>query len=213
MDLDGLGPDGKPLRLGPNGVLILNNDRQVRTSGTGFLPNSEVALYMDPPSGQTAPAGWKLASANSGAGILVGTVTTDAAGEFSGTATLPKGITPGSHVLQAVGYSPTNQVRALNLGVEVQRWIVLNKGTRKPAGRHDRISMTGTVGGIDAGMRLTPYVKLSGQSTFKKGTAKITVQSDGSFTWSRLVQKGKKMTAYVSYSDTKSNQIVWLRIR
>lgn len=98
-------------------------------------------------------------------------------------------------------------------GVEVQRWVILDKGKRKPAGRYDRISMTGASGGIDAGMRLTPYVKLSGKSTFKRGKAKITVQSDGSFTWSRLVKKGKKMTAYVSYRDTKSNQIVWLRIR
>lgn len=214
MDLDGLGPDGKPLNLGPNGALILDNDRQVRTSGAGFLGESEVALYLDPPV-QSATAGVSLRGLQStaGEGTYVGTVKTDAQGSFAGTVTLPAGIAPGNHVLQAVGYSPSRQVRAMNLGVIVQRWIVLDKGVRKADGLHDRVTTSGTTGGIDPGTRLTPHVKLSGQSAFKTGVATITVKSDGTFTWSRLVRTNKRMMAYVSYLDTNSNQVTWVRIR
>ncbi|MFM1966343.1 MAG: hypothetical protein RL134_2068, partial [Actinomycetota bacterium] len=71
MDLDGLGPDGQPLRLGPDGSLRLASERDVLTSGTGFLPNSDVDLYVDPPvllQGATAR------STRAAEGIYVGTV-------------------------------------------------------------------------------------------------------------------------------------------
>ena len=211
MDLDGLGPDGKPLSLGPDGSLHLANERDVATEGSGFLPNSEVDLYVDPPvqaTGATTRAGTRAE-----AGIYVGTVRTDASGNFTGTATLPEDITPGDHVLQAVGYSPTRQSRAMSLGVVVEQWIVLDKGSRKPAGVHDRMRTTGTTGGIDAGTKLTPHIKYAGQSSFSTGVATITVQADGSFTWSRLIRKDRGLTAYVSYVDTESNRVVWTRVR
>ena len=208
MDLDGLGPDGNPLNLGPDGVLRLATERDVATQGTGFLPNSEVDLYVDPPVLVQGAIGVRA----SGQGTYVGTVRTDASGSFSGTATLPDGIEPGDHVVQAVGYSPTRQSRAMSLGVEVEPWIVLDKGTRKPAGVHDRMSTQGTTGGIEAGAKLTPHIRF-GSGAWKTGVATITVNSDGNFTWSRLVRKDKRLTAYVSYLDTESNRVVWARVR
>ena len=211
MDLDGLGPDGKPLSLGPDGSLRLANERDVATEGSGFLPNSEVDLYVDPPVQATGAS--TRTGTRAEAGIYVGTVRTDASGNFSGTATLPEDITPGDHVLQAVGYSPTRQSRAMSLGVVVEQWIVLDKGSRKPAGVHDRMRTTGASGGIDAGTKLTPHIRYAGQSSFSTGVATITVKADGSFTWSRLIRKDRGLTAYVSYLDTESNRVVWARVR
>ena len=79
--------------------------------------------------------------------------------------------------------------------------------------RHDRIRTTGTTGGIAPGVKLTPWIRYAGQTTFQQGKATITVQSDGAFRWSRQIRKSKDLTGYVSYNDTKSNEVVWVRIR
>lgn len=210
MDLDGLGPDGKPLNLSPTGALRLANERDVATEGTGFLPNSEVDLYVDPPVLLTGASTRARAAED---GIYVGTVKTDSRGSFTGTATLPADITPGDHVLQAVGYSPAKQSRAMSLGVIVEPWIVLDQGTRKAEGMHDRMRTTGTSGGIDAGVKLTPWIRYAGQDSFTPGVASITVQSDGSFRWTREIKKTKGLTAYVSYVDVTSNRVFWAKVR
>ena len=207
MDLDGLGPDGKPLNLGPDGSLRLANERDVATEGTGFLANSEVDLYVDPPV-QAAPT-MRVAAQ----GIYVGTVRTNGQGSFSGTATLPADIVPGDHVLQAVGYSPARQSRAMSLGVIVEPWIVLDQGKRVADGRHDRIRTTGSTGGIEEGTRLTPWIRYSNRSQFEQGKATIVVQADGTFRWTRAIIKNRGVTAYVAYRDIESNRVVWVKIR
>lgn len=204
MNLYGLGPDGKPLNLGPNESLILNNDCEVHTSGTGFQANSDVDLYLDPP---VQPG--SVDASSTASGIYVGTVRIDSSGNFSGRVTLPAGVDPGDHMLQATGYSPTGQVRAMTLGVTVQAWITLDQGTRTRAGRHDRISTTGDTGGLQAGTNLTVKVRLHNQGHYVTGAATITVQSDGHFTWTRLVKAHKTVTAYMSWQDVRSNFVTW----
>jgi hypothetical protein len=209
MDLDGLDGQGKPLNLGPDGVLVLNQERNVQTSGRGFLANSDVDLYVDPPvaaSGAVARAGVQQAT-------YVGTVRTTAAGTFEGLATLPDSIKTGDHVLQAVGTTPQGGTRAMSLGVQVVPSLVLDKGTRTSDGRHDRIRATGSSTGIDAGVKLTPYIRYAGQSAFSTGKASIVVEADGTFAWTRQIKKGRALTAYVSYTDTKSNEVVWLKVK
>ena len=209
MDLDGLGPDGRPLSLGPNGVLRLQNERDVATQGTGFLPNSDVDLYVDPP---VAVTGASMRAAATEA-IYVGTVRTDAQGSFAGVATLPADIAPGEHVLQAVGFSSSLQSRAMNLGVIVEPSLTLDQGTRVAQGRHERIRTTGSSAGVEAGTRLTPWIRYSGQSEFAQGRATIRVQSDGSFTWTRKIRKDRALTAYVSWNDLDSNRVTWKKVR
>jgi hypothetical protein len=209
MDLDGLDGQGTPLNLGPDGVLVLNQERNVQTSGRGFLANSDVDLYVDPPvaaSGAVARAGVQQAT-------YVGTVRTTAAGTFEGLATLPDSIKTGDHVLQAVGTTPQGGTRAMSLGVQVVPSLVLDKGTRTSDGRHDRIRATGSSTGIDAGVKLTPYIRYAGQSAFSTGKASIVVEADGTFAWTRQIKKGRALTAYVSYTDTKSNEVVWLKVK
>ena len=208
MNLQGLDGQGQPLKLAPDGVLILNADRQLQTSGTGFMATSEVDLYLDPPTVVTR-------SARSDMGTYVGTVTTTSAGTFSGTATLPPGIAPGDHVVQAVGLSKTGAVRAMSLGVRVEpsASLTLDQGTRKADGRHDRIRTTGSSTGIPAGTKLTPYIRYSGQSSFSQGKASIVVQTDGTFRWTREIRKDKDVTGYVAWTDVESNRVTWVKIR
>lgn len=91
--------------------------------------------------------------------------------------------------------------------------IVLDEGTRTAANSKDRIRTGGTTTGIESGVKLTPWIRYSGQDTFTEGKATITVQADGSFTWTRLISKKRGLTAYVSYLDTESNRVTWQRIR
>ena len=111
MNLDGLGQDGKPLGLTADGVLLLQEDRQVQTSGTGFRTSSEVDLFMDPPVAARSRAAQRS--------IYVGTVRTDAQGSFSGRVRLPDSLAAGQHTLQAVGLTRAGAPRSLSLGVLV----------------------------------------------------------------------------------------------
>jgi hypothetical protein len=216
MRVDGLGPDGKPLALGPNSTLVLDAERQVRASGAGFLPGTKVDLYVDPPVLlQTRSTGSWLRDAvlRATQATLLGTFTVAADGTFVGTATLPDSILAGEHVLQAVGISPQRQTRAVSLGILVQPWIELTKGPRKADGRYDRIRATGDTGGIEAGVKVTPRIRYRGQSDFSQGKAVITVTSDGTFTWSRKIRPDKGLAAYIAYTDVKSNQVYWTKVR
>jgi hypothetical protein len=129
MNLDGLDGLGNPLNLDANGVLLLQENRSVQTSGTGFRANSDVDLYINPPTGRTGrSAGMPRAGA-----IFVGTLRTNANGSFSGVTQLPSSISPGVHMLQAVGITPGNQRRAMTLGVKVKADVVAPGVVTRPS--------------------------------------------------------------------------------
>lgn len=210
MELQGLDGRGEPLNLAADGVLILNTERQVEASGTGFKPDFDIDLYMNPPTEQASSR-----SARATEPVYVGTVKTDAAGDFSGLAQLPPDINVGDHVVQAVGYTMTGATRAVSLGVRVEPDFaaVLDTGTRTPDGRYDRIRTSGTTTGLKPGSRLTAWIRYSGQTTFTKANAKIVVQADGTFRWTRLVRPDRAVTAYVAKGPDRSNTVTWRRIR
>lgn len=210
MNLTGLGRDGKPLNLTPDGALILNEDRQVDTSGAGFQAASEVDLYIDPPTVATTSS----RSARAAEAIYVGTLVTDGKGSFAGRPTLPEGVSAGRHILQAVGLTKSGKPRAMSLGVLVTAdvSITLIKGTRTEDGRHDRIRATGTTTGVPAGTKLVPYIQYRGQGEFTEGKASIIVQADGTFTWTRQIKRSKALTTFVAWEDIASNRVVWARV-
>lgn len=210
MSLDGLGPDGQPLDLGPDGVLVLDQERQASSSGRGFLSRSAVDFYIDPPVTSVSSA---VVRSPRSSGVYVGTLVTDARGEFSGVVNLPDSIGAGDHVLQAVGRTSSGQPRALSIGVRVSAWIVLDQGTRVADGRHDRIRTSGTTAGIPEGARLTPWIRYGNRAEFVQGRATIVVQADGSFRWTRQIIRSRAATAYVSYTDIESNRVMWVKIR
>lgn len=176
--------------------------------GTGFQGASPVDFYLDPPSLVTSRG------ARAEAAISLGSATTDAKGAFTATVSLPRDVALGDHVLQIVGVTPTGALRAVSVGVRVEpdASITLVKGARTDAGVHDRIRATGTASGLPAGAVLTPYVRLQGRSTFVAGAARIVVQPDGSFRWSRLVRSNRDVTAYVAWTDVASNEVTWLKL-
>ena len=103
MRLAGLNAQGRPLALSSDGgALVLEQDRTAQVSGTGFLPNSEVRLFLF-----STPR-------------YIGSVTTDAAGNFVGSVPIPMDVAEGRHTLQANGYSPSDQVRSVSIGVIVK---------------------------------------------------------------------------------------------
>lgn len=99
MALAGLGANGQPLQLDANGALVLEEDRSAHVEGTGFQPDSQVAVYI-----YSNPT-------------FVGTVTTDANGSFSDTLQLPISLETGNHTLQANGFTKDGAVRSMSLGV------------------------------------------------------------------------------------------------
>jgi len=102
VNLEATDNSGVPVNLDDSGNLILNEQRTVSFSGTGFAPGSiiKIWLFSDPQK--------------------LSTVTADANGSFSGTTTLPEGIPAGEHTVQLNGLTTDGQVRSVALGVVVQ---------------------------------------------------------------------------------------------
>jgi outer membrane protein OmpA-like peptidoglycan-associated protein len=109
MKLAGLGASGQPLGLTNDGALILQQDRTAVVEGTGFKPNSDVELYAF-----STPR-------------FLGSVKTDAEGNFKGTVPLPTDIPEGRHTLQSNGFAADGAVRSLSLGVLLSTDKVVGK--------------------------------------------------------------------------------------
>jgi hypothetical protein len=118
MTLQGIDGGGVPLPLAPDGVLVLQRDRVLRASGSGFFPNSYVTLTIDPPV--IGSAALLKRSPRASSGTYLGRVFTDARGSFDDTVVIGASIGVGDHVVQAVGVTQSNVVRSVNLGVRVQ---------------------------------------------------------------------------------------------
>lgn len=117
MSLAGRGDASDPLGLTPKQALVLQSlpiqDARARgvlrgkaqpvaeSSGTGFLADSQVRLYL-------------LAD------TYLGSIDTDGSGSYKGSVRIPDGITPGDYVLQVNGFAPGGQVRNLSIGVVVE---------------------------------------------------------------------------------------------
>jgi hypothetical protein len=111
MNLAGTNGEGRRLRLGPDGVLTLEQGRGLQSRGSGFRPDSPVLVYLDPPldSDDTSTPD----------GILLGRFTTGEEGAFTGDVVLPVGIGRGHHVVQFAGVTPGNLRRSMSVGVSV----------------------------------------------------------------------------------------------
>lgn len=99
VSLEAADGSGTPLNLDDSGNIILNSDRNVSFSGTGYAPGSTVKVWMfsDPTS--------------------VTEVTADANGDFTGLAQIPAGLPDGEHTLQLNGVNKEGQIRSVAMGV------------------------------------------------------------------------------------------------
>ena len=209
MTLDGLNRDGQPLGVNPQGALVTDIGSGVRMGGSGFQPGSQIGFFLDPPVVPSTSTAYRANVATTD----LGDITINADGRYSATIEMPDDIAPGPHVLQAVGVGTSGERRVLSLGIVVDAWIDLKRGKRTPAGRFDLVRATGTTGGLPAGAVLTPWVRSPGQGAFRRGSGSITVRADGSFQWTRKVQKSKGLAAYVSYKGNDSNKVYWARLK
>lgn len=198
-----VGPDvqGQPISLDPDGELVLDAGTDIAVSAAGFEPESSIDLHVDPPiaRGSSNP-------------VWIGAVATDASGNFDGTVELPTQVV-GEHVLRLVGFTRERRALAINIGVKAGSWILLDQGTRKAHGRHDRIRATGSSAGLTPGTRMAPWIRYENISKFIPGNASVMVQDDGSFRWTRKVRANRGLAAYVSFEDTTSNRVYWRKVR
>ncbi len=102
VGLEAADSSGAPLRIDDSGNIILNKDRFVQFSGSGFAPGSivKVWLFSDPAE--------------------ISEVVADASGNFVGEAQLPEGIPVGNHTVQLNGLTKDGQLRSVSLGVVVE---------------------------------------------------------------------------------------------
>jgi len=199
--LSALDATGKPVALTPSAGLVALAGLGIQISGAGFLPESTVDLYVDPPVDSVGRA------------TLIGQLRVDSAGRLSGSVAMPSSVATGDHVLQLSAYTPASKVLAVNLGIRVSAWIAFERGERKADGRLDRVRAGGVLGGVEPGTRLTPWIRYSSTKKFTPGRATIRVQPDGTFRWTRKIRGNRGLAAYVSYRDTRSNRVYWAKVR
>ena len=210
--LDGLNRNGRPLGLNDQGALVIDVGSGVRMGGAGFAPGSMIGFFLDPPIGQARSATY-LPRASAPTTADLGDVPVGADGRFSAIVDVPNNITPGSHVLQAVGIGTSGELRVISLGVVVDAWIEMQRGKRTSLSRFDKVRATGTTGGLPAGATLTLWVRSPGEDAFRRSDERISVRADGSFRWVRKIPKSQRFAAYVSYAKTDSNRVRWARLR
>jgi len=174
--------------------------RQAGTAGTGFAPDSAVAIILDPPV-QTSPA---VRTPRAGSTEL-GSIAVGKGGSFTGAVDLPAGLTPGAHTLQAVGYTPEGKTRAVSLGIEV---IPSGAPTILITGSRDggRVRVTGATTGLAPGTTVKPRYHFQGQVKYTTGVARPTINTSGNFTWQR--KTGKKIYLYFAAGKVHSNRVV-----
>ena len=191
------GQNGQTLPLAADGSLLVPQDGAIPMSGSGFASGSEVGLFLfsDP--------------------INLGTVTANTTGTATATAQIPGTVPAGSHTLQIAGTNSAGKTIALSMGITVTNppVITIEPGPRTKSGRHDRITVTGTVTAIPSGAVLTPYVKFQGPNGYRPGTAKITIAADGTYTWTRTVPTDRRVSVYLTYPGTRSTPVAWRPIR
>ena len=99
--------EGATVHLTADGALRVERDHDFTTAGTGFAANSPVDVYV-----HSVP-------------IKLGTITTNASGEFSGTFPVPDELADGTHTLQLMGYSPSGLVQEGQIPVTLYRQALI----------------------------------------------------------------------------------------
>ena len=105
--------------------------------------------------------------------------------------------------LTGAGWSPASDPSNVVTPVATPRPTITITGAREGK----RIAVTGAATVMGMGAVLTPWVRLSGQSSFAAGSARVLVSLDGTFQWSRTAER--KVSVYMQTPDgvAKSNTV------
>jgi hypothetical protein len=99
VEIWGRDGQGVSLRVDSNGNLIVDSGGSLFVKATGFQPGTPAAVYL-----YSTPT-------------LLGQLTTDSSGSFSGSFAVPPGTSAGVHQVQVVGTVETNQPAVLTAGL------------------------------------------------------------------------------------------------
>ena len=178
---------GRIIRVGPDVTLHVVPGGQLLVSGGIYSFNSDVSAYLlqDNSNGVGAQSVSPIAS---------GFGRTSSLGRFTVAIDVPRDTAPGMYILQVNGYSLLAQIRSVAIAVVVTELPMIDiTGHRHSVGR---AVVQGATEYLAPGTRVTPMVRLSGQSNFRPGTGIRVVSADGSFAWQRKVSARKTLTVY-----------------
>lgn len=71
-----------------------------------------------------------------------------------------------------------------------------------------RVVVSGVTAGFETGAIVSPWVRLSASGEFSRGAVTVTVSSDGTFSWARLVSPGRTLSVYFEGDGVRSNVVV-----
>jgi len=109
--------DRSPMQLLPDGSMQVPQGGFLEFGGTGFAPNSEVAMFAIPVTGPRFIARVMARSINDA--VYLGSAVTSSSGSVSAQFTIPTDMAIGDYVWQINGVSPTNQLRSVNFSLVV----------------------------------------------------------------------------------------------
>lgn len=115
---------GAPEPLTPSGVMQVPQGGFVVVSGTDYLPGSDMTVFAVPRNSGAAGFGASLVTtrvaARAAAGaVYIGSAAVNASGAVSATFAVSSNLDLGAYVLQINGLTPTDQVRSVNLLMDV----------------------------------------------------------------------------------------------
>ncbi len=102
LKLAGVDDRGQSLGVTNDAALVLRRDNSALVEGTGFAPNNDVQVYIF-----SQPR-------------LLGTISTNSTGSFSGLVPVPADLAIGPHTMQINAFNTDGTVRSLSLGVVLQ---------------------------------------------------------------------------------------------
>lgn len=206
MTVAGLDAGGEALPLVDDSVVQVVPGARAQAGGSGFEPGTQVGLFVDPPSGAGSVWAGLVARARGLAlsgPVTLGLLPVGADGTFTGSVPVPVDLALGGHVLQAVGFSPSGQTRAVSLGVVAvaARRSILVTGTREG----NRVRVQGVTQGLTAST-VVPRYHFAGQLKYKTGIARPTIDATGNFRWTR--KSGRTIYLYFAADKTHSNRLI-----
>jgi hypothetical protein len=137
--------NGDPDSLPSRSSMRLPQDGSLAIGGSGYSPDSEVAVFLIPVTGPRSVG--KMMARSMGNAVSLGSIAVSSGGVLSSQLTLPAGMAPGSYVLQINGLSTTNELRSVNLRLVVVPTVVMKAGLVREAafyqGRSAELSRVG----------------------------------------------------------------------
>jgi hypothetical protein len=137
--------NGDPDLSRSSSSMRLPQDGSIAIGGSGYSPDSEVAVFLIPVTVSRSIG--KMMSRSMDNAVSLGSIVVSSAGVLSSQLTLPAGMAPGSYVLQINGLSTTNELRSVNLRLVVVPTVVMKAGLVREAafyqGRSAELSRVG----------------------------------------------------------------------